>query len=171
MVLSKMDKSIDIEKISLSGDMRRKKLKLEMDVEKEIIYRDIIYKDEYRDNIRIELRGVKVLEVNKKKGLIRVVLMCDRGKDIIENIEKKIVNLIGGDFISCLMNVEGKDILNLAKGDKINNCVRGMDIDCEIIIGNIQMVDDKCTCGVILERYSVCGDIMYGEILEDEYYV
>lgn len=171
-----MDKSIDIEKINLSEDMRKKKLKLEMDVEKEIIYRDIIYRDEeYRDGIRIELRGVKVLEVSKRKGLMRVILMSGEGKGIIENIEKRIVNLIGGDilYVSCLMNVGGKDILNLAKGDKMNDCVRGMDIDCEIIIGNIQMVDNKCTCGVILERYSVCGGEVniYGEILEDEYYV
>ena len=169
-----MDKSIDIGKINLSEGMRKKKLKLERDVEKEIIYRDIIYRDEYRDGIRIELRGVKVLEVSKRKGLMRVILMSGEGKGIIESIERRIVNLIGGDilYVSCLMSVGGKDILNLAKGDKINNCVRGMDIDCEIIIGNIQMVDNKCTCGVILERYSVCGEVrIYGEILEDEYYV
>lgn len=165
---------IDIGKISLSEDIRKKKLILDMDVEKEIIYRDIIYKDQYRSDIEIELKGVKVLEVSKRRGLVRIVLMDSEGRVLIENIEKKIIRLLGDDskYVSCLMKVEGKDILNVAIGDKINNCVRGMDIDCKIIIRNVQMVDDKCTCGIIMEEYRYSGEIeVYGEILEDEYYV
>lgn len=159
---------IDIEEISLSDNVRKKRWMLDnIGIERDIIYRDI------KPEIRIELKGVKVLDVNKRKGLIRVVLMEERDKLLIENIEKKLVELIGSDnkYISCKMNVDGKDILNLGKGDKIN-CVRGMDIDCEVVIRNVQKVDDKCTCGIILEEYKLKGDMeIYGEILEDEYYV
>jgi hypothetical protein len=150
-----------IDKISLKGNIRKKKWALDTTVEKEIVYNDLV------EEIRFGLNDVKVLETNKKRGFIRVVLMGNN-KDIIERIEEKIKILVDDkEYVSCLMNVDGKDILNLASGE--SKCARGMDIDCEVVIKNIQMVDNKCTCGIILESCVIRGEV-YGEILDDEYF-
>lgn len=164
---------INIDKIDISKEKRINKWVME-NVKKDIIYRDVIYNNHNKSGIRLKLRNVKVLEVNKRKGLIRIVLNSDGDKAIIENIEMKIRKLVCDkyEYISCLMNVDGKCILSLAKLDSMVGLLYGMEMDCEMVIKNIQIVDNKCTCGIILENGEIKGDVeIYGEILEDEYYV
>lgn len=150
------------------------------------------------NEINMEIINAKILEVNKKRNMIRIVVdnkfkewlegldrnLIEKLKEKPELLNKCSVKDIESDFISNKIIIDDKCIVNLVLGDNIYdendikikfiNGIYGLNINGEIMIRNIQVVDGKCTYGMLLKRGIVEGGNkceVYGEILEDEYYM
>lgn len=182
--------------IYIDDKISRKSKMIIINKNKEII-KDVLYIN-IKEEINVELNDARILEVNKRRNMMRVVVdnkfkewLEELDRNLIEKLKSKVelldecgVKDIQSNFISNKMIVDDKCIISLIMGDNIYdendssikfiNGIYGLNISGEIMIRDIQVVNGKCTYGMIIKRAVVKGGNkceIYGEILEDEYYM
>jgi hypothetical protein len=189
----------ELKNLDIGNEINRKKKSIVINgyenVDKNIIYISVQYNNVLGINLKVI--NAKVLEVNRKKCIIRVVinnnddtLFIDKLKEIEEGMIEKMDKLgvyknVRDNFISNVMKVDDKNIMSFSLIDDVKiydkegvliknfGVLYGLDVNCDIKIMNIQVIDHKWTYGIMMERCDVIsGDIkeICGEILEDEYF-